>query len=256
MALSPNPRNRWVAAMKRGGADDIATLKAAIAGTTYVYDVRYGITTVAGPKVSSWAEADGAGPALAQGVDASRPDWDAANLLVKSNNSASWLTTPASATWALDGARSMVYVGNITTNADATADYILTISDSSAGNRFMALHCPPVGTNIFRANFTGGATAASTVATGATIRCAIVSKNATTTGSIEVPDDTRASSAVTATAAGNNSLILFSFSIDGALGAAVGHTCRAILVLDHEVSAGEVATITNWAVAYHTAVAA
>lgn len=234
--------------------DDIAALVAALGGNTNVpaiYDARRGIHATT--TVSQWDDARGAvgyAPALAQATGANQPVWDAANLLVDTRSSnALYLSTPASALFDLSGAYALVLVGTI----GLVDGYSAGIADSATPTRSIQLRNAG-NTNIAGVFQPGTAFPNSSVSpAGSTRRCIILSKAAGTSVACDVPNASTATGALSgAASAGSNVLTLGGVFQQGG----PGFAARALLALAFQPSAGQRATILNWAIANHAAVAA
>lgn len=216
------------------------------------YDARVGVTLASG-KVSAWADVRGAGfgPSLVQATPANQPAYDGANITVD-GVSTCLISGATAAMFNLVGvAMTLVVVGSINTASGSVAG----IGDGATTDMLLVRG---VSSKIFGVggNNSGVTT---TVATGAAIRISLVAKNGTTSLSIEVPNQAKASTVVSAASGGDAYLAVGGRPNTGGTVTAFGAgSIQAVLALAGVYSSGQAAAIEAWAEnpLYHSAVAA
>lgn len=235
--------------------NDITTLVNGLGGSAVVpafYDVRYGITT-AGGVASAWNDARGAtgfGPQLAS-TGTNRPGFSSTTLDLTFDGIDDYLTSAASALFALNGAMSLFYVGSVPTLQDHNP---CGICESAVAARALLVQGVTITPKIGAFIGAGATTIASAVGTGTTRRLTAISKNASTTGRVQVASQTAVTGAITTIASSaNNQLTVGDYFPASSPMATVA---RALIVLSGAYTAAQLAAVSAWAQAIHTAVTA
>lgn len=231
------------------GVDEIAYLRANISGgdasIPAMYSTAYNVTLNASA-VSAWDDARGTssfGPQLAQATAGAQPAWDAVNLLITPDGVNDFLASAAIAAFDSSQALTLAVVAAF---PSATSSYAVSIN--SAGSRLLsAQHTSTINGRV------SGTGIGSTVSAGASRRLLITSKNASTTGTAQVPSVAAQSATVTNNATGNNTMHVGQLG-NGTLWS--NASIRAIVVLARQATAGDVTALTTWATTYHAAVLA
>jgi hypothetical protein len=239
-------------------ADDISALVAALGGSSVVpalYDVRRFVTATT--IVSSWADALGRStvPSLTA-TGTKRPGWDGTALTITFDGVDDCLTSGVNALFDLSGAITLWMVAAF--QPTAANDYAAGIAESTSTARLLAVLQNSGASGVLRAQVGAGsafAAADSTVTVGATRRLILVSKNASTGVSVDVPSQARVSATNTGSvASGTNA-----FSVGNAFtgfSLPASPVVRAAGCLSRQATVQDIATILAWAKTYHGAVAA
>lgn len=255
VAIFARRRRRGNSAAPLVTAADLVTALGGNAVVPAIYDVRNGVTqsTDLGGgnwECGNWDDARGNvgfGPSIVQGTSINRPTYNVAALTL-SFDGGDFLSCAANALFDLAGAYTIFLIGSPTV---AASKYAVQISGAS---RYFAISTDATGKLSAEAQQSSFPQAISTVAGSATRRCIIVSKNAVTDVSADIPNTARVSAVAGGSqASGNNALTV------GALSGGTAGTvmiCRAVGMLARQATAGDITTILSWATTNHAAVAA
>lgn len=236
--------------------DDVAALVAALGGNAAVpalYDVRRNVTTaLSNTVVSSWADARGAagfGPALtASGTK--RPAWDPSGLTMTFDGLDDCLACALTSRFDLAGACSVFLVGAIQQSAAASNPG--GVADNIAVNLLFRNTAGAGGTIQGEST---SSTVNSTIVVSSTRRLVVVSKNAATDLSIDVPNHVRVSTASTAAGAANAAFSVGNYFTGGGRPAVMVARAAGFLAAP-QITAAQLATLLAWSVAQHVAVTA
>lgn len=205
--------------------------------------------------VDEWHDYRGGGFApLFAGAGTSRPAWDAVDKEIVGDGVDDWMGTALASMFALDAAaKTLVMVGTVE-GANDTHPAAIT----KGGGQFvpfLGMHKHvDAPNNIASQHYPDAIRLDSSVGSGATVRVVLVSKNATTTGAVEVPNQAQVTGAITAATTGDNKLVLFSYTDPGVSFSST--KMRALIVLDRAFTTGDRDQIRDWAVANLGAAAA
>jgi hypothetical protein len=189
----------------------------------------------------------GYAPLLA-GVGTTRPAWSFPEII--GDGTDDFLVTALDSRFSLAAAKSLIVIGT----APTADNYVAAMADSASANRLLGIDRPTGGGSVIRMRaFGGGENVASLVAGGSTVRVMFASTNGTTTGAIQVANQAKVTGAITEINAGDNYLAMFGYGVSGGKSASA---IRAVIVLNRDFTAGDVTTITDWAVLNLSAVAA
>lgn len=236
----------------RGGP--LATLRAYFgdAALPAVYMANAGVTLVTGV-ASQWDDARGSSgfaPSLVQATGSRRPlpsvGADGVSILTFDGVNDLMATSSTNALFDLNGAYSLVYIGNIQQQA-AVAGYPVGIADSAAANRFMAFF-HNTGATVVR--FYCGPSAVpfidSLESVSTTRRLFIGSKNAATSISVDVPNQARqTNAAATNNATGNNGLTVGTYF--GSTSNTTKLDVAAVLCIGRQVTAADIVQLQTFA---------
>lgn len=226
----------------------------ALGGSSIVpvlFDRRYRVTRVAGAVATIDDALGRAGLPQLASAGASRPSFTEATQAITFDGTQQYLATAASALFDLSGACSLVFGGTFPQTAGFAV--AASIADAASPSRFMDIRSSDQGA---AATIQGQASAVidSTVTIGSGHRLVILSKNASTGLSIDVPSHARVTGAITAIGAGNNILTLGTFF------AAVANWSPTsfdfCFPMTRQATVGDIATILAWAQQNHSTQAA
>lgn len=242
---------RWSGAVAL--PDGVSTLVTALGGDSAVLhfaDTRANVGT-SGGVVDTWDDVRGTSGYGLQltGTGTARPAWDGVNFRITFDGVNDQLLTAASALYALDTAKALIYIGSFPTVA---SDSIPVSINNGDRTRFLEFEEDFNATTRPAAFGTGSIriSATAAVTTGATRRLFVASKNNATNISVEVPTDTKQTQpGLSSSPAGNNILYVGA----GPVGFASAPVVCAVLVLDHEPDATEVTALGTFATTYHGA---
>lgn len=248
-------RNRRSWANNNGGVGKVAAALAALrsyftdANLPAIYVASIGVTVVTG--VSEWDDARGAGygPALLQATTTKQPIYSvgADGVPVATFGSTQTLQTAStSALFDLSGAYSLALIGAMPQTT--ATKYAFAIASGASAVRFLGVDQTSNAASPIMG--VGGPSAGTTVSSAATIgttrRLIVVSKDATTNVSIDVPNQARVSGTASGnTASGANGLALGTYFGDGSPNSRV--VVAAVVAIARQVTAQDLVQLGRFA---------
>lgn len=223
---------------------DISDVVAALGGDSYVqgiYDARYNLVSFDGAVVDNWGDARGEGYGLVlTATGTTRPAYSVAAKTITFDGVNDRLTNVSSALFNYGGtAKAIAYIGS-----NPAPGNVANLSSSDVfgivGNA-----------GLIQAQ-AGGSVVSSTIATSATRRLSIASKDLSTALHIDVPDHVRVSATVAASTTEYKLLEVGAIQGTGYTAAVV----RAVVILARAATANDIAILRAWAVRYHGITAA
>lgn len=240
-------------------AGEIAYLQSHLSGGDSqilgLYSVLSGITTVSGA-VSQWDDARGAvghGPSLAQATSGRRPAWDSVNKLMTFDGATQELASALVTAFDLSTGKTLVLIGALNQSSN---DGVTPAALSNAGvTALLGLRYDSGASATIKGQLNTGGPAVipdSTVPRSSNRRLMAVSHDASSEVAIDVPTHARVTAATVQPTTGTVGLTVGDYQ--AAAGANAPIIVRAVLVLNNQVSAGDLSVLETWATTFHAAV--